>query len=266
MLAGSAGVRRRPFLAGQSDFSTAADGHGHPRNRGVGRRLPPYVSMDDVSARQIARFLGAAVLTTCAMLNAAVSIPSTAAAAPCPDIEVVFARGVGQSPGVGVIGQGFVDSLRPQVGGRSVGVYAVDYPASNDLANSASAGAKDASAHVEYMAANCPGTRMVLGGYSLGAVVIDLITGAGVPPQGFIPAPMPPEVADHVAAVAVFGNPWRKSEGAPLTAISPLYGAKAIDLCNPGDPVCSDGGDTRAHELYVPWMVNQAATFAASRL
>jgi len=226
--------------------------------------------MDDVSARQIARFLGAAVLTTCATLNAAVSISSTAAAAPCPDIEVVFARGSDQPPGVGGEGQALVDSLRPQVGGRSVGVYAVNYAATsktNELANSASAGAKDASAHVEYMAANCPDTRMVLGGYSLGAIVIDLITADRVPPQGFIPAPMPPKVADHVAAVAVFGNPWGRSLGAPLTAISPLYGAKAIDLCNPGDPICSDGGDPSAHNRYVQsGMVNQAATFAASRL
>jgi cutinase len=224
--------------------------------------------MGEVSARQIARFLGAALMTTCTMLNAVVSIPSTAAAAPCPNIEVVFARGSDQPRGVGWEGQAFVDSLRPQVGGRSLGVYAVNYPAtSNELANSTSAGAKDASAHVEYMAANCPATRMVLGGYSQGAAVIDLITAAGVPPQGFIPAPMPPEVADHVAAVAVFGNPWVRSLGGPLTANSPLYGAKAIDLCNPGDPICSDGGDTSAHNLYVQsGMVNQAATFAASRL
>lgn len=218
--------------------------------------------MSDVSARQIARFFAAAVLTSCAMLNAAVSVPSTAAAAQCPDVEVVFARGSDDPPGVGVFGQAFVDSLRPHVGGRSLGVYAVNYPAtnkSNELANAASAGAKDASAHVQHMAANCPNTRMVLGGYSLGAVVIDLITAPG--------APMPPEVADHVAAVAVFGNPWDKSRGAPLSAISPLYGAKTIDLCNPGDPICSDGGDSSAHVGYVQsGMVNQAAAFAASRL
>lgn len=227
--------------------------------------------MNDVSAGQIAHFLGAAVVITCATLNAAVSIPSTAAAASCPNIEVVFARGLGDPPGVGVFGQAFVDSLHPQVGGRSLGVYAVNFPVtgskSDELANSASAGAKDASAHVEYMAANCPDTRMVLGGYSLGAAVIDLITAARVPPQGYIPAPMPPAVADHVAAVAVFGNPWDKSLGAPLTAISPLYGAKTIDLCNPGDPICSDGADMSAHVGYVQsGMVNQAATFAASRL
>ncbi len=204
-------------------------------------------------------------MTTSALLNAAVGIPSSFAN-PCPDVEVVFARGTDQPPGVAVIGQGFVDSLRPQVGDRSLGLYAVDYPASHDLANSASAGAKDASAHVEYMAVNCPGTRMVLGGYSQGAVVIDLITGVGVPPPGFVAAPLPPSVADHVAAVAVFGDPWDKLPAAPLTATNPLYKAKTLDLCNLGDPVCSDGSDAKAHELYLPYMVNRAAAFVASRL
>jgi len=204
-------------------------------------------------------------MTTLALLNAAVSIPSTLAD-PCSDIEVVFARGTDQPPGVGGVGEAFVDSLRSQVGGRSVGVYAVNFPANHDLSNSASVGANDASAHVQHIAATCPNTRMVLGGYSIGAVVIDLITAAGVPPRGFIPAPMPAKVADHVAAVAVFGNPWAKSQ-APLTAISPLYGAKAIDLCYPGDPICSDGDNSSAHGQYVQsGMARQAATFAASRV
>lgn len=219
-----------------------------------------------MGARQIAVFLGPAMVATWAMLLSA-PVPS-ASAQPCPDVEVVFARGTGEPPGVGYIGQAFVDALRSQVGGRSVGVYAVNYPATNDYSNSASAGANDASAHVQYMVANCPNTRMVLGGYSQGAVVIDVITSAGVPlPFGLVPAPMPPKVADHVAAVAVFGNNSSKGPGGPLTAISPLYGAKAVDLCNPGDPICSDGGDMSAHSQYVQsGMARQAATFAASRL
>jgi cutinase len=227
------------------------------------------VRIEDVSASRIARFFGVAVLTVSVMLNAAANSPFASAAAACPDIEVVFARGLGDPPGVGTFGQAFVDALRPQVGGRSLGVYAVDFPTTNtnELADSASAGAKDASTHIASVTANCTGTRLVLGGYSLGAVVIDLITAAGVPPQGFVLAPMPPEVADHVAAVAVFGNPWAKSLGVPLTAISPLYGRKAIDLCNSGDPICSNGGDMAAHVGYVQaGMVNQAATFAARRL
>jgi cutinase len=201
------------------------------------------------------------------MLNTAISIPS-AAAAPCPDIEVVYARGTTEPPGVGYFGQAFVDSLRPKVGGRSVGVYAVNYPASWDFSNSASAGAGDASAHVQYMAANCPSTRMVLGGNSQGAGVIDLITIGAISVPDFTPAPMPPEVADHVAAVAVFGNPSRNMPGlGPLTAISPLYGPKTIDLCAPSDPYCSQGINFLAHLSYVQnGMVDQAATFAASRL
>jgi cutinase len=229
-----------------------------------------------VNARQVAGFLGAAVLTIwAALLSAPIVIPAASAAA-CPAVEVVFARGTTEPPGIGGVGQAFVDTLRSQVGGRSVGVYAVNYPATDDFAPSASAGANDASAHVQYMVANCPNTRMVLGGYSQGAIVIDLITAFPVGLAGFTPAPMPPEVADHVAAVAVLGNPSDRYVGAPLNAISPVYGGKAIDLCAPGDPICSPGGDmspghdemfSAAHLSYVQsGMASQAAAFAASRL
>jgi cutinase len=221
-------------------------------------------------------FLGSAVVTWAAVLCAPFEIPS-ASAAPCPDVEVVFARATTEPPGVGEVGQTFVDSLRSQVAGRSVGVYAVDYPATEDFANSASIGANDARAHVQYTATNCPNTRIVLGGYSQGALAIDLITAIPVSCAGFTPAPMPPEVADHVAAVAVFGNPLDRFVGASLTAVSPLYAAKAIDLCVAGDPICSSGGGlstptrdemfSAAHLSYVrSGMVGQAASFAAGRL
>ena len=234
--------------------------------RNMIRAVPAICQHRVVTARQIARFLGTAIVTTWAMLNTAIGIPS-AAGAPCPDIEVVFARGTGAPSGIGWLGEAFVDSLRPLVGGRSVGVYAVNYPATYDFSNSASAGASDASAHVQYMAANCLSTRMVLGGNSQGAGVIDLIT-VDIPVLGFTPSPMPPEMADHVAAVAVFGNPSREIPGlGPLTAISPLYGSKTIDLCAADDPFCSDGSNFLAHFAYVQnGMVSQAATFAASRL
>ena len=129
------------------------------------------------------------------------------------------------------------------------------------------------------MAANCPSTTMMLGGFSQGAGVIDLITIGAVPVAGFTPVPMPPEVADHVAAVAVFGNPSGNFPGfGPLTAISPLYSPKTIDLCAAGDPLCTPGipwqiwypwfpADLSAHLSYVQnGMVDQAADFAASRL
>jgi cutinase len=236
------------------------------------RRLPPYVSMGNKTVRQIARFLGAAVLTTCAMLSAcslprttgsAVSIPSTASADPCPDSEVVFGRAHGTPSGIGM-GSAFVDSLRSQVPGRSVEVYPVNYDAiADDFEGSVLAGAGDVGAHIKSMVANCPNTRMVLGGASEGATVIVLATDS-----------MPPEVADHVAAVALFGTPHQQSPFArslwssgPLPTVGPLYAPKTIDLCNDGDPVCSDGNNSEAHNQYVEnGMTNQAAAFAASRL
>lgn len=185
--------------------------------------------------------------------------PAVAAAQNCPDIEVTFARGTDEAPGLGRIGAAFVESLRGKVGGRSVGAYAVNYPASYDFL-AAAAGANDASGHVQWMVANCPNTRLVLGGYSQGAAVIDVIAAVPVPAIGFT-APLPANVPEHVAAVAVFGNPSAKL-GLPLTR-SPVYGSRAIDLCNPGDPVCTDGDSVAAHRDYAGAAADQAARFVA---
>ena len=203
------------------------------------------------------------------------AVPS-ASAQPCPDVQVVFARGTTEAPGVGGIGQSFVDSLRGQVGSRSLDVYAVNYPASNDFAASAISGISDASGHLRSMAGNCPNTRMVLGGYSQGAAVAGFVTSAAVPPgipASAVPPPMPPDVADHVAAVVLFGTPSAQflgRYGAPPIVIGPLYQPKTLQLCAPGDTICDGtpgGGPTAAHALYaVNGMTNQGAAFAAGKL
>jgi cutinase len=231
----------------------------------------------DVSFRRIPHFLAAGmVATSMALLSAPTSI-GPASAAPCPDVEVTFARATTEPPGVGVVGQEFVDSLRSQVGGKSIGVYPVNYPASDDFAPSVNAGTSDANAHVQSMIANCPNTRMVLGGYSQGALVIDQITIAQAPVAGFVPETLSADQADHVAALALFGNPADRYLGASVSTVSPWYGAKAIDLCAPGDPVCSPGAlfTVPTHdEMFSPehlsyphsGMPAQAATFVASHL
>ena len=71
-----------------------------------------------MSPRQLTRLLGVAAVTTGALLAA--PIPS-AAAEPCPDVEVVFARGTFEPPGLGGIGQSFVDAVRV-AGGGQVGI------------------------------------------------------------------------------------------------------------------------------------------------
>ncbi|MCH9731663.1 MAG: cutinase family protein [Actinomycetia bacterium] len=217
--------------------------------------------------RRLLGRLGAVAVVPTAILQAAIAMP-VAAADPCPDIEVIFARGTGAPAGLGWLGDAFVDSLRAKVGGRSVGAYGVDYPAGFNFDSSAPMGAANAAGRVQWMADNCPDTKLVLGGNSQGAGVIDLITVDPQPLGRFTPTPLPPGVADNVAAVAVFGNPLREIRGAgPLPQMSSTYGAKSIDLCAMGDPFCSNGFNFAAHFAYIEnGMVEEAANFVAGRL
>lgn len=201
-------------------------------------------------------------------------------AEPCPDVEVVFARGSGEAPGVGGVGQSFIDALRGQIGGKSLGVYAVNYPASTDFSNSdfpstVIEGIRDAVSHVESTAASCPKTREVLGGYSQGAAVAGYATAAAVPPgvpASVVPPPMPADIANHVAAVTLFGTPsgqFLDKYHAPVLVIGPAYRPKLLELCAQGDPICGsgDGNDMLAHVSYpVNGMTGQAADFASNHL
>jgi cutinase len=226
--------------------------------------------------RRPATAVGAGAVMAASVL---LSAPAPSASAdPCPDVDVVFARGTGEPPGVGNIGQPFVDALRGQIGARSLGVYPVNYQASSDFANpdfpmTVIAGIRDAGSHIESMAANCPKTREVLGGYSQGAAVAGYVTSAAVPPgipTAVVPPPMPPEIANHVAAVTLFGTPsdqFLGQYGAPPIVIGPLYKPKTLELCAPGDSICGTGDSPVAHALYVAnGMTGQAADFAASHL
>ena len=115
---------------------------------------------------------------------------------------------------------------------------------------------------------------MVLGGFSQGAAVMGFVTESSVP-EGVspddVPAPMPPEIADHVAAVVLFGKPstrfMRAIKDPPVT-IGPLYTAKATDLCVDNDLVCDlHGSSFSAHNQYVDnGTADQGAAFAAGQL
>ncbi|OBK16967.1 cutinase family protein [Mycobacterium sp. 1245852.3] len=226
-------------------------------------------------ARHVIRTLGSAVvLAASGVAVSAVSasvIPS--ASAQCPDVQVVFARGTGEAPGVGPTGQAFVDALHQRVGGRSFDVYPVNYPASDQWATGID-GVRDAGAHVNSMAHDCPTTKMVLGGYSQGAAVMGFVTSAAVPDgidPNTVPKPLAPDVANHVSSVVLFGMPNVRAMNflnEPPVVIGPAYQDKTIKVCATEDPVCSDGMNFAAHDTYADdsAMIDKGVSFASSHL
>lgn len=229
-------------------------------------------------ARTIGRLAAATALAAAAL---PVIIPA-ANSQTCPDIGVVFARGTAEPPGIGRVGQRFVDSLRTQVFPRTVQAHGVSYPASSNFTGGSVfklnvvEGIRDESSHVQGVVSACPDTRLVLGGYSQGAVVTSLAASGVVPdgiPRGVTPPPMPADVVDNVDAVVLFGKPagWSAVKyGAPTMSVGSAYAGRVLELCARGDTVCSGQpatGDSAPHQQYgVNGMTDRAAAFAIAKL
>lgn len=158
------------------------------------------------------------------------------------------------------------------MGTKALGVYAVNYPATTDF-RTAVDGINDARAHILATAAACPETKIVLG-------VLPRRSSHGLRHRECrtrrvadmaVPAPMPLEVADHVAAVALFGKPsarFMRAINDPQIVIGPRYVDKTIDLCVEDDLVCDpDGRSFGVHSRYPEvGMANEGATLAANKL
>lgn len=225
------------------------------------------------SPAQRLRLAGSATALAAALLTAPVVLPAgtpgavAPASAACPDVEVVFARGRLESPGAGAIGNAFVSALRSKTS-KYVSLYAVNYPADNEIDK----GANDMSAHIQNTINGCPNTRIVPGGYSLGAAVTDVVLAVPFSALGFT-NPLPPGADEHIAAVALFGNgsQWI----GPITNFSPVYNDRTIELCHGADPICNPADPNTweanwpqhmASEYISSGMVNQAADFVAGKL
>lgn len=210
--------------------------------------------------------LAAALVIAPALAPVSVGGPIPKASAGCPDAEVDFARGREEAPGVGEVGQAFIDSLQRKVPHMSIGSYGVNYPADVSVTK----GSNDMSAHVQQMAASCPNTKLVLGGYSLGAAAADVVMAMNHPGFGYTDV-LPPGLDQHVAAVALFGNGTQRVVG-DIPGPGPGFAGKIIDLCAAGDPICTPGvQDLHWHSHLQPsyitsGLVDQAAGFVAGRL
>ncbi|MCR5978358.1 cutinase family protein [Gordonia jinghuaiqii] len=220
---------------------------------------------------QMIKRLSVSVLCLIAAATGAVVTGTPAAqAAPCSDVEVVFARGtVETAPPLGLTGLSFVEAVRSQLPGRSVAAYGVPYPASDQFNNrlkfaqTVADGVRATQNRVKYLAATCPGTKVVLGGYSQGAVVAgySVHSGLDLPARyaaydRYVPPPLPAALSRNVAAIVLFGTPSDRfitDIGAPPVKVAAPYRGKTVRYCVAGDTICDGspvGGPNALHVLY----------------
>ncbi|CCI48105.1 unnamed protein product [Albugo candida] len=156
--------------------------------------------------------------------------PVTALAA-CPPLELIFARGTGELQGFGLVGTPLLSALRRYVPGTDG--YSVVYPATSNFITSAAIGSANAVRHLTTRAAECPGTKFALSGYSQGAMVVHGMR-------------LDATLKDKVIGIAVFGDPYRRIAAQwPVDAKS-----KIVAYCAFGDPVCQNGAIVAAHLTY----------------
>jgi cutinase len=173
----------------------------------------------------------------------AIALPSLAASGDssgsgCAGLDVVFARGTGERPGLGIAGGPLVTGVRNALPGVDVTGTGVDY-AANFSQSSAGPGASEMTRHIVSVAARCPQTKFAIGGYSQGASVTDIAIGIRTTlGRGDT---IPENLAPRIVGVVTFGNPLGLS-GRTIADASPLYGPKSLEACNRGDRVCGATG------------------------
>ncbi|AEV84107.1 hypothetical protein ACWT_3084 [Actinoplanes sp. SE50] len=198
----------------------------------------------------------------------------------CPDVHIIVTRASTEAPGTGIIGS--LATAVTRASRQTVTVEATDYPAAlNPYPPSVAAGTRALTAQVTAEAGNCPGTRIVLMGYSQGAHVIgDVLAGTGRV-AGFTPnAALSKKTTDHVAAVILMGDPryvpgksfnagTSKTRGLfPRGGDAPLdaFAARTQSYCDTGDTFCAGGRSVAVHLSYTRRYNTAARDFVLNRI
>ncbi|RAO68948.1 uncharacterized protein BHQ10_004960 [Talaromyces amestolkiae] len=207
--------------------------------------------------------------------------------APCDSVHIFLARGTDEPY------PGRQSSLVEAIcfGLPSCGYEDIVYPAVySPYCNSVSTGVSDGTYQVAAYASRCPGSKLVLSGYSQGAQIVGDILGGGggtffnnctePTTSGIGPGTFP---GNQIAAALLFGDvrhvpyqPYNTGTGAGANGIYPRTDAQLFSLnrfsnilrswCLATDPVCARGLDGNSHTTYFDLFSEEAGAWVKSKL
>ncbi|PYH90734.1 cutinase-domain-containing protein [Aspergillus ellipticus CBS 707.79] len=164
-------------------------------------------------------------------LTSGSSTSSSANSGGCKKMTFIFARGTTEIGTMGTVVGPEVASKLQSLTGNSVSVEGVNYPA--DFAGIMTLGSEGASTMAQMVKSalsQCPNTKVVLGGYSQGSMVVH--NAANQLSSG------------EVAAAVLFGDPYK------MLSVGKIPSSKVKEFCASGDPVCENGVNVMAHLSY----------------
>jgi cutinase len=143
----------------------------------------------------------------------------------CRDLTFIFARGTGELGTMGtVVGPPIAQALQSSLGKNAVSVQGVNYAASAaGNADLGSSGGLAMASLAKQALSACPKTKLVLSGYSQGAMVVhNALSSRGVN-------------GANVAAVALFGDPLNGE------AVQGVDKSKVDEVCGSSEFICDHG-------------------------
>ncbi|RAH59499.1 cutinase-domain-containing protein [Aspergillus piperis CBS 112811] len=149
----------------------------------------------------------------------------------CKKLTFIFARGTTEIGNMGTVVGPEVASELASLTGNQVTVQGVNYPADwEGNVSLGSSGGPTMASYVKEALQQCPNTKVVLGGYSQGSMVVHYAANQ--------------LSADQLSGAVLFGDPL-KMEG-----VGKLSSSKVKEFCASGDPVCENGVNVMAHLTY----------------
>ncbi|KAB5585776.1 cutinase [Coniochaeta sp. 2T2.1] len=168
----------------------------------------------------------------------------------CKEYTVIFARGTTEPGNVGsVAGPPFFRALASRVGDGNLAVQGVEYPANvvGFVAGGDRAGSQTMASLVQQAMTRCPGTKVVMSGYSQGG---QLVHNAA--------AQLPASVTANVTAAVIFGDPDNGD------AVQGVSAERTKIICHVGDNICQKGSAVLLPHLTYGRDAGAAADFVVS--